>query len=662
MTIGQTIAKLRKERGMTQEQLARQLYVSRQAVSKWETGSAQPDLDNIRALSEFFGVSSDLFLHPELEIQESVSAQEIFDGIEPSAEEKMEDPAEIKTNTGLWKVVLLCLCFVLLLGCCAAAPFVLRRFDLALAYDWLLPLGATGLTVLGAGAVYLVSRRTKKGLAAVLFLVAIGLALSIWLWYGRYQERIQFDSYLVTSPEKKEAFLLRQDVETGQTSYFRRRFWVLMQQREGIPNRIQGKPKFQWMTEDVCAITYEGKDDGAMHQFVATFGDRDPGSYYYVLSALYGIWSGKEAGTEDWNITADNNGITLTVGDQPEESYTFEECVQFGTTAIVLCRGGLPRWTIALNTDCTLSPGSNLIAPGGTITLTQVSMSDTPNYVFVCDTDGQKQEDLNNSTILPPSQEQIDQETVSSMQRLASEPNLSQEEIPEGTQLLTEGIGNFPWMIFLSLIETDDTVMGANGVDVWLHLESVRLISGDESDGCWEVQMRQAYVSPGNQGASPTVESAESSHYMRLIQTANGAYLSYRSNYDLSFGLEEAQSDEIDLSQLDAYHRFEPADYSGENWKYMNVSRLSPQEAAEWLYETQFAEDYPNAVFLSDNARAGYRLEDGCYLLYDGIWQENGNWVYRFWCYRSAEENVAQWDGQVETLGYFDVDFHAYEK
>ncbi len=41
MTIGQTIAKLRKERGMTQEQLARQLYVSRQAVSKWETGVSQ---------------------------------------------------------------------------------------------------------------------------------------------------------------------------------------------------------------------------------------------------------------------------------------------------------------------------------------------------------------------------------------------------------------------------------------------------------------------------------------------------------------------------------------------------------------------------------------------------------------------------------------------
>ena len=40
VTIGQIIVKLRKERGLTQEQLARQLYVTRQAVSKWETGGS----------------------------------------------------------------------------------------------------------------------------------------------------------------------------------------------------------------------------------------------------------------------------------------------------------------------------------------------------------------------------------------------------------------------------------------------------------------------------------------------------------------------------------------------------------------------------------------------------------------------------------------------
>lgn len=662
MTIGQIIVKLRKERGLTQEQLARQLYVTRQAVSKWETGSAQPDLDNIRALSEFFGVSSDLFLQPQMEIQESVLEQESFDRIEPLSHEAVEDPAEIRTNAGLWKVIVLSVSIGFLLMCCAAAFFLLKHFNLALAYDWLLPLGATGLTALGTGMIYLLSRKAKRSSGAVLCFAVIGLLLSGWLWYERYQEQIRYDSYFLSSPNQEETFLLKRDTRTGQTNYFRKRFWILMQKKDELPNAVQGTPKFQWLTEDVCAVTYEGKDDGAMHQFVATFGDRSSGSYYYVLSALYGTWSGQEAGTEDWNIIADNNGITLKVGSQPEERYALEDCVQFGTTALVLCRGGLPRWTIALNTDCSIPSGFGQIAPGGTITLSQVSMSDTPSYVFVCDTDGQKQESINNSTILTPSQEQIDRETVSSMQRLAPEANLSEEMLPEGAQLLTEGNGNIPWMIFLSLIQTDDAVTGANGVDQWLHLERVELVSGDETDGCWKVTTTQVYVAPGNQGASPTTESAKSSHYMRLIQTADGAYLSYHSNSDLSFELKSTETKTIDLSENDAYHRFEPADYSGKNWEYMNVSRLSPKEAAEWLYQKEFSASYPNAVFLEDNARAGYLLEDGCYLLYDGIWQESGRWVYRFWQYRCQETSVLRWNGQIETLGYFDVDFYAYEK
>ena len=39
-------------------------------------------------------------------------------------------------------------------------------------------------------------------------------------------------------------------------------------------------------------------------------------------------------------------------------------------------------------------------------------------------------------------------------------------------------------------------------------------------------------------------------------------------------------SEKIDLSENDAYHRFTPADFSGDNWTYMNVNRLSREEAA----------------------------------------------------------------------------------
>ena len=57
--LSETICTLRRKNGLSQEQLAEKLGVSRQTVSKWETGASTPELDKLRALSEFFRVSMD---------------------------------------------------------------------------------------------------------------------------------------------------------------------------------------------------------------------------------------------------------------------------------------------------------------------------------------------------------------------------------------------------------------------------------------------------------------------------------------------------------------------------------------------------------------------------------------------------------------------------
>ncbi|WP_300714401.1 helix-turn-helix transcriptional regulator [uncultured Acetatifactor sp.] len=58
MTLSEKILDLRKQQGMSQENLAEKLGVSRQAVSRWEVGSALPDASNIRQLSRLFGVTA----------------------------------------------------------------------------------------------------------------------------------------------------------------------------------------------------------------------------------------------------------------------------------------------------------------------------------------------------------------------------------------------------------------------------------------------------------------------------------------------------------------------------------------------------------------------------------------------------------------------------
>ena len=59
MTLGEKISKLRTEHNMSQGDLAEKMNVSRQSISKWETGASIPDLDKVIALSNLFDVSID---------------------------------------------------------------------------------------------------------------------------------------------------------------------------------------------------------------------------------------------------------------------------------------------------------------------------------------------------------------------------------------------------------------------------------------------------------------------------------------------------------------------------------------------------------------------------------------------------------------------------
>lgn len=59
MTLGERIAALRNEKKLSQGDLAEKLNVSRQSVSKWETGASVPELDKLLLLSEVFGLSLD---------------------------------------------------------------------------------------------------------------------------------------------------------------------------------------------------------------------------------------------------------------------------------------------------------------------------------------------------------------------------------------------------------------------------------------------------------------------------------------------------------------------------------------------------------------------------------------------------------------------------
>ena len=95
MTLGEKLKMLRASRGLSQEQLAAELNVSRQAVSKWECGDAAPDLDKLRAICTYFAVTTDYLIWeneedaPKAAVPEKERASrgrnEVFSAVEQSA-------------------------------------------------------------------------------------------------------------------------------------------------------------------------------------------------------------------------------------------------------------------------------------------------------------------------------------------------------------------------------------------------------------------------------------------------------------------------------------------------------------------------------------------------------------------------------------------------
>ena len=62
MEFNEKLQELRKQRGLTQEELAQSLYVSRTAISKWESGRGYPNIDSLKAIAKFFAVTIDELL------------------------------------------------------------------------------------------------------------------------------------------------------------------------------------------------------------------------------------------------------------------------------------------------------------------------------------------------------------------------------------------------------------------------------------------------------------------------------------------------------------------------------------------------------------------------------------------------------------------------
>lgn len=82
MICSERLAQLRREHDYTQEQLAELIGVSRQTISKWETGMANPDIEKLIKLSELYGCSIDYIVGNDNKIDENRTNDELNKNID----------------------------------------------------------------------------------------------------------------------------------------------------------------------------------------------------------------------------------------------------------------------------------------------------------------------------------------------------------------------------------------------------------------------------------------------------------------------------------------------------------------------------------------------------------------------------------------------------
>lgn len=199
MTMGEKILTMRRSRGWSQEELADRVGVTRQAVSRWESGSAKPDSDKIITICTLFGVSADYLLGLTAEKTKSEAPRE------PAPEPKIiyvpqqvSGPA-IGAKTAGW----------LLIGVSSlliVAYFVFRDVTRD-RMDWLFWVGVGGVfagVCLAPGAKFCAKKTYRKrlgwamlGLSVLPVLVFVGY---FGLLHGDWEMEIVYPSVTVFLP------------------------------------------------------------------------------------------------------------------------------------------------------------------------------------------------------------------------------------------------------------------------------------------------------------------------------------------------------------------------------------------------------------------------------------------------------------------------------
>ena len=278
---GEFIARKRKERGMTQKEMAELLGVTNKAVSKWETSQGMPDIGILPELGKALGVTVDEILMGE-QIEQEKRAETAVSDEDKKLLEIVLERAERKAETIriTWKDVFGCLLILSAVGLIIVQIWTLTQGrELGLIYIRNVTpyvINAAAVFLFWAGGMCIEKLRPiwkkKSVIAVTAILLAAGIAVCPFC-FPKQREIVDL------APDFSNTMCLKID-ENGRAVFYRQRGLLFGAQSDVFPFTVKDDVKVQWLENDVCALTYESPEDDQVHQFVATYGDRNEAVSY----------------------------------------------------------------------------------------------------------------------------------------------------------------------------------------------------------------------------------------------------------------------------------------------------------------------------------------------------------------------------------------------
>ena len=546
---GQFIAKRRKAIGLTQKELADRLGVTNKAVSKWETGGGMPDISVLQELSRILEVSVDELLAGKYE-EESPPEKRMTEKGHPAADG--EDRG--KSGLSAKRIILAGILFLplfLVLWMQAAYLYVRRRTQFEYIIDWL-PYLFLGIAVFLAAFAVCVLVRNR--MVRILCGAVTGTVLIVLLAFGIYTgaEPNARKSVVGISPDG-HMMVLKYEKSTGRVTTYQNQILWFARMSDIFPYTAEEDMKLQWLADDACAVTYQSPDDGQTHQYVMTYGDRGNGIYtYYVYNVIQGGWSVEGKNTAGWELKTGPEGITVVSPSGGEQTYEADDCVQFGTLAIALCKNGLPQWTLVLTDDCVVGDDTDMVE-SGTVALCKVTMEKSAPVYF---TRTSLPEGADMEITEMPAKEEKGKELRDMMKEtLKNDPTLSRFESDAygGIKVVT-GEEDIFWIVRCGM-EERLKLFAVNGVDVDCRILHMELTAGDSYDCVVKVNILETYPDDSGMGEDTQAELEETYRVMK----GEGAYLLVPVGYgtDPAVGLDApAMSMERDTADDENYHFF----------------------------------------------------------------------------------------------------------